>query len=143
MSAQTISGTAKLLNVTTVRVHGLIKSGKLVVADEALKVGNKFVKAITDESIEALIVQRANGQTRNGSRQYIVTLSSEQVDELTTAGYELKPRFTKKAAADVEVEDEADEIDEEVYAILDDEGASEETPEEQVEIVKTGRRNRK
>jgi hypothetical protein len=126
MNAYTISATSEMLNVTTVRVHGLIKSGKLVVADEAAKVGNKFVKAITEESIQELMIQRANGQTRSGSRQYIITLEPEQVELLQAEGYELKPRFTKKVKVEEhEVEGSETTTTEEVEAEEDKEAESE------------------
>jgi hypothetical protein len=80
-----------------VRIHGLLKAEKLVLSDEAAKIGNKFVKAITEESIANLQLQR---QIRSiGSRQYIITLSEEEANELSET-YELRPRFEKKVASE-------------------------------------------
>lgn len=96
MTAQTmtISDAAKELNVTTVRIHGLLSDGKLVLAEQPIKKGEKFVKAVTVESINKYAETRKAGT--NGTRQYILSLDADQVAELEKAGYSLKPRFQKK-----------------------------------------------
>lgn len=98
MAALTIAQTAQKLNVTTVRVHGLIKAGKLQVAEQPVQQGTRFVAAITEASIEKLLADRKERGTSNGSRQYILNLTPEQVEELQAAGYELKARFESKKA---------------------------------------------
>jgi hypothetical protein len=108
-----ISDAAKLLDVTPVRVHGLIKANQLIKGDP-IKVGNKDLSSVTQESIDALIARRAEGRAV-GTRQYILTLSAEQVAELEQAGYELRPRFVKKASNDQndsDVSGDSDELDE-------------------------------
>ena len=97
MSANlTISEVAKLLNVTTVRVHGLIASKKLVVSNEPKQINNRFVTTITNESYTKLIEERKTRSITNGSRQYVVSLNDEQLNELKKLGYDLKQRFEKK-----------------------------------------------
>lgn len=96
MSTMTISQAAAKLNVTTVRVHGLIKDGKLVVSEQPINQGGKFVKGLTVESVEKYLANRKAQAGSNGTRQYILSLSAEQVAELQAAGYELKARFESK-----------------------------------------------
>lgn len=97
MSANlTISEVAKLLNVTTVRVHGLIASKKLVVSETPKLVGNRYVTTITNDSYSRLIEERKTRSQTSGSRQYIVSLNENELDELKKLGYDLKPRFEKK-----------------------------------------------
>lgn len=88
-----ISDTATMLNVSTVRVHGLIQAGKLQLAANPIQKGEKFVKAVTAESIEAL--QQGRQARQEGSRQYILTLTAEQAAKLQDEGYAVKPRFQK------------------------------------------------
>jgi hypothetical protein len=92
MKTFTIAQTAALLNVTTVRVHGLIKANKLVVSDDAIVQNNKFVKSITEESITNLQLSRQNKSDR---RQYIIELNDDEYSELRES-YELRVRFAKK-----------------------------------------------
>jgi len=101
MKTYTISQTATMLNVTTVRIHGLLKAGKLELSDEAVKQGNKFVKGVTEESIANLQLARQLGR-QGGSRQYIITLDESELADLTEKGFELKPRFVKKVQDDEE-----------------------------------------
>lgn len=91
--AYSISDTATMLNVSTVRVHGLLADGKLKLAADPIQKGEKFVKAVTVESIQAL--QASRKDRAEGSRQYILTLTAEQAEQLKAQGFEVKPRFQK------------------------------------------------
>jgi len=115
MSGHTIKDTADLLGVTTVRVHGLISSGKLKLTAQPLSVQGRFVKAVTDESIELFLAERKRraaevtrnktfkekkaAEPRDGRKQYILVLTSGEIAELMEQVPELnlRPRFAKNA----------------------------------------------
>jgi hypothetical protein len=121
----TVAETAAILNVTTVRVHGLCQAGKLRRAEEPITRGGRHLMAITAESIEAYHRTRevrsteladrkallAAGESRprvaRGLRkQYILELTPAELalisDELPDLA--IRPRYTTKVAPTPEAE---------------------------------------
>lgn len=116
-----IAAAAERLSLSPVRVRGLIKEGRLTARIGRKQTSKGFVEVtfVTVESIGAYEVERldredrieankrakaakaANRQVKD-SKQYIVELTPEQVEQLREAGFELRPRFvyTPKDKAD-------------------------------------------
>lgn len=111
MNAMNVTDTSKRLNLSEIRVRGLLKEGKLVRV-KAFKVtskGRQEVTYITVESIEkyeswkkdviAQVQARKEEKEskvkspKKDTKQYIVELTPEQVQKLQEMGYEIKPRF--------------------------------------------------
>lgn len=99
----TVKNAAVRLNVTPVRVYGLIKAGTLVKSAEGVTVASvEAYELHRNERAEQIAVNKAaraeksTGERKN-SKQYIVELTVEQVEQLAALGFELKPRFVYKA----------------------------------------------
>lgn len=114
----TISEAASALNVTTVRIHGLLRDGQLILSETPKQVGGRFVKAITHDSIQEYLIKRvtrseklaerkaakmeaqqaAESRPRKEGKQYILRLEPDEVAKVEALGIDLRPRYSRTAA---------------------------------------------
>jgi hypothetical protein len=134
--AFTIKETSDMLGISTVRVHGLVAAGKLALSEQPLVIAGRFVKAITIDSIAVYKQQRKQrdeevarnkqaraekekkaAEPRDGRKQYILTLSPEEIAELNyqMPGLELRPRFSKHKAESISIDPDERPADDEEW----------------------------